>query len=230
MSRTKLILLGTGTSWRHAPLKDASYEVWGPSYMFPRVVRMDIGFEVHDEPTCKQLNHWELLKTIPIPVYMQEAWPCFPTSRVYPLDAVNEAFRIEPRLHAFCTSTPSYMLAFALLERPDVREIHLHGIDVTTNTEYAKQHPSIAFFLGVCHGRGIRIVLPQVSDLLKTRFLYGYHEQQRARELQDIDERLVFFKGTRDDADREQRQWERQKTKAEGAIADAEYMRARIEL
>lgn len=44
------------------------------------------------------------------------------------------------------------------------------------NSEYHHQRPSCEYFLGIAVGLGIKIYMPPESDLLKTRFLYGFQE------------------------------------------------------
>ena len=43
-------------------------------------------------------------------------------------------------------------------------------------TEYATQRPSCEYLLGMAEGRGIEIVIPDSSEILKSSFLYGVEE------------------------------------------------------
>jgi len=43
--------------------------------------------------------------------------------------------------------------------------------------EYAFQRPSCEYYIGIAQGRGINITIPDGSDLIKNRFIYGWQDQ-----------------------------------------------------
>jgi hypothetical protein len=47
------------------------------------------------------------------------------------------------------------------------------------NSEYEHQRPSCEYMIGFARGRGIKVILPKTCDLLQTRFMYGYEDDQR---------------------------------------------------
>lgn len=116
------------------------------------------------------------LATIGIPVYMQKLWPEVPNGIIYPLEQVVAKFG------DYLTNTVSFELALAILE--GFEEIHVYGVDMAVSSkmflhnEYSNQRPSCEYFLGVAKGMGIKIYIPDTSDLLKTRFMYAYEEPQ----------------------------------------------------
>lgn len=70
----------------------------------------------------------------------------------------------------YLSSSIAYEIALAIYE--GFGEIHLYGVDLNTEAEYAWQKPGVEFLLGVAAGRGIKVVLPDNCPLLKGT-LYG---------------------------------------------------------
>ena len=100
-------------------------------------------------------------------VYMLKADPTIPGSVAYPIKEIRKHFQTD-----YFTNSISYMLALAIYEKVD--EIHLYGIDMALQHESAWERPSIEYFLGIAWGRGIKVVIPKESDLLKCLGLYGF--------------------------------------------------------
>jgi len=113
------------------------------------------------------------LGSLKIPVYMQQPNPLVPNAVPYPIKEVLGLFG------DYLTNTISYMMALALMER--FEEVHIYGVDMAVQSEYFYQRPSCEYFLGIMAGRGVKIVIPKDSDLLKTRFLYGFHEPEEEK-------------------------------------------------
>lgn len=196
-----LVLLGTGTSQRHAPWDDVSCLFWGKSYMIGQVPRLDVAFEMHAPPKCFDAGHLGSCvgREMP-PLVMQRTWSEWPTSLVFPLDAARAAFTVPGRARPFLTSTPAYMLALALLQDHKPREIQLFGIDLAQGFEYQLQRPSFEFLLGIAHAVGIRVVVPAASELLRARFLYGYEDAERSAAVADLEEKIHHQRHQRDRA------------------------------
>ena len=70
----------------------------------------------------------------------------------------------------YLTSSIAYELALAIHE--GFAEIHLYGVDLTTEGEYAWQKPGVEFLMGVAAGRGITVVVPDNCPMLRGG-LYG---------------------------------------------------------
>ena len=58
-------------------------------------------------------------------------------------------------------------------------------------SEYARQRPSVEYWIGIANGMGIKFHVPPQSDILKSACIYGYHttepflkRQVRMKELQ----------------------------------------------
>jgi len=121
--------------------------------------------EFRGEPVEQYL---EGLSKLGCPVYMQASNPLVPNAIPYPLDDVVKEFG------TYFTNTISWQIALAIKE--GFKEIRLVGVDMAVDTEYFWQRPSCEYFLGIAMGRNIKLILPDGSDLLKTRFLYGFQE------------------------------------------------------
>lgn len=194
----KLAIIGCADSKKLAPVEDMSFDIWGMNNLYPQLPRANKWFEIHQITSdgtnflrrnerifrgqvvndyLKQMGEWAQKQAIP--VYMQQHWDIVPTSIAYPLKDVLQGFG------NYFTNSVSYMIALAMLEKYE--EIHIYGVDMAVvgndvlnpeANEYSYQRPSVEFFLGLALGRGIKIYLPPECDLLKTRFLYGFEEQQ----------------------------------------------------
>ena len=194
----KLAIIGCADSKKLAPVNDMSFDIWGMNNLYPQLPRANKWFEIHQITSdgtnyvrrnerifrgqvvndyLKQMGEWAQKQAIP--VYMQQHWDIVPTSVAYPINDVLKAFG------NYFTNSVSYMIALAMLEKYE--EIHIYGVDMAVvgndvmnpeANEYSYQRPSVEFFLGLALGRGIKIYLPPECDLLKTRFLYGFEEQQ----------------------------------------------------
>lgn len=70
----------------------------------------------------------------------------------------------------YLTSSIAYEIALAIYE--GFEEIHLYGVDLNTEAEYAWQKPGVEFLLGWAAGHGIKVVLPENCPLLRGG-LYG---------------------------------------------------------
>jgi hypothetical protein len=89
----------------------------------------------------------------------------------------------------YFTNSISYLIALAIYELKGVEQgsiIGLWGVDMAQQglqsgsvagwftSEYARQRPSVEYWLGIAEGLGIKIHVPDQSDILKTACIYGY--------------------------------------------------------
>ncbi|MBI2934674.1 MAG: hypothetical protein HYY29_03785 [Chloroflexi bacterium] len=191
--RKKVAILGFTDSWKLAPFGDPSFEIWGLNelYLFISHIpggRYDRWFELHMQDGLKSDRkrsnappdaHIENLKKLNCPIYMQQHWDDIPNSIPYPMAQICEAFpNPSPGWKPYLTNTVSYMLAVAIME--GFGEIHIYGVDMSHDTEYGGQRPSCEYFVGLAVGRGIKVYIPPVADLLKTVFFYGYEQEAEA--------------------------------------------------
>ena len=142
---------------------------WAWRYDIPRIDRL---FDMHprwhlEAPGDQMEDHWEWLQEPhDFPIYMMEHFDEVPSCKIYPIEDV-----IENIGRPYFTSSISYLLALAICE--GFATIELYGVDMANSTEYAYQKAGCEYLLGVAEGRGIEIVLPDNSKLLRSG-LYGY--------------------------------------------------------
>jgi len=175
----KVAIVGTAMTHKDAPYSDPSWEIWGLNDHWNNMPRATRWFEVNYE-ACKiakvshqpDMTRMDWLKKCPIPVYMEEKYPEVPMSVRFPYeDIFNYICDMDPCGRDYLTNSVSYMIAMAIYEGFD--EISLYGVDMAVGSEYEKQRPSCEFFIGVAKGLGIKLYIPDQSDLLKTLVVYG---------------------------------------------------------
>lgn len=185
-SKNKVCIVGFADTRRIVPFADPDFEFWGINALhratdLPENAHWDRWFQLHDvakhhgQHPEDLSNHLGFLNSLSCPVYVRpEDLGVQPivTQTPFPLRAVITPF---PR---YFNNTISYLIALAILM--EYEELHLYGVDMAQDAliqaEFAHQRPSCEFFLGVAVGRGIRVHIPEGSDLLKTTFLYGFED------------------------------------------------------
>src|SRR5690606_32370002 len=143
----KVAVVGGARSRTLAPYGDDSWEIWAFSSLRLPTPRISRWFEMHAlgdlksqlvKATPKRYSYQEymkILKQMDCPVYMQEAHDDIPNSLEYPLQLALDSFG------PCFTSSVSYLLALAILERVDV--IGVWGVHLTEKTVYARQRPGV---------------------------------------------------------------------------------------
>lgn len=191
----KIAIVGSApTSIHLAPVADPAWQIWGCSpASVGLLTRVDRWFELHAfEPGTAAFKrdyspeYLVFLAALKCPVEMISTHLQVPKSRAYPKMEMLAEFGSY-----FFTSTVSWMLAQAIMERPD--EIGLWGVDMAASTEYAQQRPACHHFIDLAQRKGIIVTVPPESDLLEPPPLYGFCEmlpqwkrlQARKAELQD---------------------------------------------
>lgn len=171
----KIAIIGTAPSSRGlAPFGDPTWKIWACSAGNMNVIpRVDAWFEIHSNllwpehesfgrPYVKWLNEQNF------PVFMQDNSL---VSRAQPLpkeELVAEFGRY------FFTSSFAWMMAFAI--KSGATEIGLWGVDMASKDEYILQRSGGHFFLQEAKKRGIKVTLPNESDLLQPPPLYGFDD------------------------------------------------------
>jgi hypothetical protein len=171
----KIALIGTAPSSRMlAPYNDPSWQIWacspGNQGQLPRV---DVWFELHGnllwpENASYGAPYIEWLKTLPIPVYMQDQ-RYVPNAVTFPMQEMVKEFGKD-----FFTSSFAWMMALAISK--GANEIALYGIDMASRDEYILQRPGFYFFRHVAQQRGIKVSAPHESDIMQPPGLYGFSE------------------------------------------------------
>ena len=214
-----------------APYDDPTWEIWTLSNnaMLGEAKRWDRHVEIHplanfrdDE---KKQPYWKWLCSEPAggrPIYVQEVVPEIPAAVLFPKSKAVEVFG------TYFNNTVSWVIALALLE--GVNELGIFGVDMACDgdgehSEYAHQRPSCEYMIGFATGRGVQVTIPEQSDLLKARRLYGFDtegnseacwvsrskelvaREQQAQQKYDVAlQELCGIKGAREDW-KHARQW-----------------------
>ena len=188
-------IIGTAPTYSETPWDDPTLECWSLNDIYLlHIPRSDRHYDLHPfelfhyrSPTMTKIDaadvpagtyvrpngHLQWLASQNIPVFVQKADPRVPRATVFPYDAIHAEFDgLFPSGKIECSSTPQWMLMQALLE--GYREIHIYGIHLATEWEYQKQRELFAFLMGIAAGRGVKIVIPKRSPLLKTTHEYAF--------------------------------------------------------
>jgi len=163
---------GLNKGWRDGDMVDG--------VQVPFMKKWDRWFEIHsldaiklDNPGLKR--HWEwLAQDYGKPIYMSEAFPVFPSSIRYPVEAAVQLFGRH------LTSTMGYMMALAglsFLATGTPKRLEMFGFEMGLNSEYAYQHGGFMYMLGCLSKMGVEIYFPE-GTLKDGELLYGYETLQ----------------------------------------------------
>ena len=160
---------------------DDDFEIWPLNQLylpFPAMAeRADRWFQIHHahdyDAAVRDHKHGDWLKEwsqkTGRPLYMQERVPDIPTSIEYPVDYICNKYG------RYFTNSISWMIVTAIEE--GFKEMHIFGVDMAQDDEYANQRPSCEYFIGLARGAGIKVYIPDKSDLLKTLWLYPFEPE-----------------------------------------------------
>ncbi len=185
--KDKVCIVGFAPTWNLTPFSDPDFEVWGLNELYNyfnqiKGAHASRWFEIHapNSPSKNTPQHKAWLKNATIPVYMQKHHDDIPSSVAYPLDDIIKWFEDKGHNGArYFTNSISYMIALAIYE--GYKEIHIYGVDMAHDSEYAFQKPSCEYLIGIAEGMGIKVHVPCESDLLKAGKLYGYETENTMR-------------------------------------------------
>lgn len=173
--KRKVAIVGwAGTSRDLAPWGDPTWEKWGLNTMAqhgPYAANLTRLYQLHDAQSVRadiseEPTYWRwMVENQSIPIYMHFPQPEIPMAVQYPTEEILKKYR------NYFTNTVSWMIAHAIEEGAET--IGVWGVDMAAASEYAAQRPSCEYFLGLAEGKGIEIVLPPESDLLRTAAQYG---------------------------------------------------------
>ena len=181
-------LIGTASTWKLAPFADPSVDIlglndgyvlggtrfthWFDLHPFHQMVFRQRGQRVVDAAEVlagaylRPEGHLEWLRSRSFPVFLHEARPDWPHTQTFPRG------ELEAKFGRYFASTPAWMLAWMLEE--GYQEIQIMGIHLATQWEYVQQRPNLEFLLGIALQRGVQIVIPNRSPLLKSKWVYAY--------------------------------------------------------
>ena len=178
---------------------DPDMEVWPLNQMylaFPAIVEKATRWvQIHpkhsyERNVARDHSHHEWLsKQNTFPIYMIERMSDVPMSVKWPKNYLMEVCGTD-----YFTNSISWMLALAYAESIEClkrtgelgfTDIHIFGVDMAQSdeidSEYAEQRPSCEYFIGLCRGAGMKVHIPDKSDLLKTMWLYPYEDNSPFR-------------------------------------------------
>ena len=172
----KVAIIGTQPASRLvAPFGDPEWTIWGTSPGNMNVLpRIDAWFEMHVNLL------WPKYQMYGVPYVRwvnDNQWPVvaidqrfFPRAIRYPIEDMLRQFG-RPEAYFF-TSTFAYAMAYAI--SIGVEEMGLYGVDMSSKDEYILQRSGGHHFICVAYDRGIKVTIPQESDLAQPPPLYGY--------------------------------------------------------
>lgn len=186
--KKSVAIIGCGEDEEAQKLDSSKFEFWGVNngYLRNEGLPWSRWFEIHritKEDGIHYRRDSEMmgsetieayllnLAALDIPVYMQQKHKLIPKSKPYPLAEVLARF---PRGNF--NNTIAWEIALAIIE--GFKEIHVYRICTPLNSfsEYLIHRQSTEYMLGIAEGLGIKVYVPHYSDLLKSKYLYGFQE------------------------------------------------------
>lgn len=171
----KIALIGSAPTVELAPWHDPTWEIWAHATVNAYCKRVDRYFDLHPWKWISEKpmpGYLEWLKRLPTPVYMQRAFRDVPASVRYPQERMLAEYP-----ERYFTSHAAWMIALALSE--GVTHLGFFGIHYALDEEHKKQRAGCEFWMGLAIGRGVHIVNPPGSPLLREPgWLYGYESHE----------------------------------------------------
>lgn len=167
----KIAIIGTTSSLVDAPYNNPEWEIWGLNGAYDAVPRYDRWFDMHSMKILKQYHesaYFTFLNKAGDKVMMAHPSTEVPNAQLFP------AKELVDKYGRYFTNTVAWLIAYAIEQKPDV--IGLWGINMAMDTEYSIQRPSVEYFLGIAEGKGIDVIIPETSELMKCSFLYGIED------------------------------------------------------
>lgn len=225
VKRKKVAIVGFAPSWKEAPWDDPETEIWvlNEFYRMANMVknfRADRWFEIHDldSPSKSTQEHMDFLKQCPVPLYLREKREDLPNALVLPVYDMIAYFKSKGFQGAgYLTNSISEMIAFAIYE--GFTDISVVGVDMSTDSEYGFQKPSCEYWLGVCDGMGIKLFIPDSSELLKCAFIYGFETNNKLTAWMKAQNKALTERG---------KQFQQQEMQAQQALIQAQVAQAEI--
>ena len=88
------------------------------------------------------------------------SWQDYATIK-YPFQEVIDSYKTE-----YFTNTISYMIALAGYWK--IPKLHIYGVDVTFGAPYAQENRGVEYWIGRAQERGVEVIVPPNSHLLRT--------------------------------------------------------------
>lgn len=164
----KIAIIGTASNLVDAPYSDESWEIWGLNGAYQSVPRYTRWFDMHDLSILKKYHlpeYFDFLRATGDKLMMNKKYDELPEAKVFP------AVELVKKYGRYFTNTVAWLIALAMEEGAD--EIGIWGVNMASDTEYGSQRPSCEYFIGLARGRGIKVTVPDDSEMLKCSWLYG---------------------------------------------------------
>ncbi len=229
----KIALIGSApSSVQLAPYSDPSWTIWSCSPgAVPHVKRTDTHFEIHPFEPGKpwfQPDYIAWMASLGVPVYMIEPVAAIPTSVAYPKNDILDyvyAKVMSPDgtirdakfgdIVAFSSSL-AWMMCLAIAS--GAQEIGLWGVDMAANEEWKGQRQGCQTLISIARQIGIKVTIPNESDLMRPHPLYGFQEtdpfyvklamrkrefmtqiQECQRLVNENQQKMIYLQGAMDD-------------------------------
>lgn len=174
--KKKIAIIGTTSSLVDAPYNDPEWEIWGLNGAYQAIPRWDRWFDMHGAAVLKKYHepaYFTFLKAGGDKVTLGHKMEELPEARLFP------APELVDKYGRYFTNTVSWLIAYAIeqlmAQEPSDQKptIGIWGVNMAMDSEYSIQRPSCEYFLGVAEGKGIDVIVPESSEMLKCSFLYG---------------------------------------------------------
>lgn len=168
------IVCGAPSSEFLAPYGDENVEIWvlGNRMQRHEDKRIDRVFEIHDnleehgDVAAYKARMYEAAKKYKV-IVGEKFGPLAPNMEVFPYQGAELLYG-----SLYLTSSPAYMIAYAILHA--ATQIQLYGVDLSiSDHEYFWQRPCVEAWIGFAKGRGVDVVIPEVSHVGKSRYVEG---------------------------------------------------------
>lgn len=187
--KNKVCIVGFAPSYAETPWHEEDTEIWVLNEFYKLANKIpnfkaDRWFEIHDLSSESKSNaeHQEFLQKVQheIPLYVQKKYDHLPKAIAFPKDDIVNFFDEKGFSGAkYFTNSISWFIALAIFE--GFKEISVYGVDMATDSEYGWQLPSCEYWIGIAEGMGIKITIPQASDILKCSQLYAFESNNKNR-------------------------------------------------
>ena len=179
--RKACCIVGYAPGRENAPFDDEEVEIWGMNDLWAHWpptdlrIRWDRWYDLHKRHVIIRNArtgpvHLEWLKKFEGPIYTLEELEELPSAKAFPLEEV--VAQLGATESPYFTSSPAYMLAHAVYE--GYNEVHIYGVNLLGDGEYEYQRPCMDFWIGFARGRGVNVIIPPDSALVRSRYRYGY--------------------------------------------------------
>jgi len=166
----KIALIGSApSSATLAPYGDSTWEKWGcsPALVPQAKGPFDAWFELHPiRPEYQFSPAYMKFMSETKMLWLAQPDEQLPNGLKFPKEVADEF------CHIGRTSTVGWMLMLAIHAKPD--EIGIWGVDMSHITEWGEQRLGCQYLIWEARKRGIKVTLPQESDLDIQPFEYGF--------------------------------------------------------